>query len=200
MTMPSAVKDESIGSPLHCLLEWNGKTTLEKFVVIFWSQTFTYLMTTNSTLWYIPKRNSCTFTVGNMYENVHRSTLHIAKAWSNAKTHQQESEWKTCGIVTQCIAYYISEKTNDYTINNIMLNLKKSSKITFNLFFLKLKPQNHTHTNMKRKSKVMNPHRNPNDGNFRWEETAEWYVEGDTWLYISYFRGPDFNFELWFHV
>lgn len=32
------------------------------------------------------------------------------------------------------------------------------------------------------------------------EETAEWYVEGHTWLlvYVGYFQGVDFNFELWF--
>ena len=29
-------------------------------------------MTNNSTLWYTPRRNSCTFTIGNMCKDVHR--------------------------------------------------------------------------------------------------------------------------------
>lgn len=50
-----------------------------------------------------------------------------------------------------------------------------------------------------KENKGMNQRRSRNDGDLRWEEGAEWHMEGHTWLYVGYFQSPDFNSELWSH-
>lgn len=109
------------------------------------------------------------------------------------------------------------------TCNNIRLYFKSPQKLHLTYFIYKVRSQQilntqplsytHIHTRKcyeymkkeiheihEKENKGMNQPRNRNDGDLRWEETAQRYVDGYTLLYVGYFQGPDFNFELWFHA